>query len=37
MTDAKKLALILAILRAAVANGDARARVLADVEEVARG
>jgi len=37
MTDAQRLALILAILRAAVASGDARARVLADVEEVARG
>lgn len=37
MTDAQKLASILAILRAAVASGDARARVLADVEEVARG
>ena len=35
--DAQKLATILAILRAAVASGDARARVLADVEEVARG
>lgn len=37
VTDAQKLATILAILRAAVASGDARARVLADVEEVARG
>jgi len=37
VTDAQKLAAILAILRAAVASGDARARVLADVEEVARG
>ena len=37
MTDAQKLARILAILRAAVASGDARARVLAEVEEVARG
>lgn len=32
----QKLATILAILRAAVASGDARARVLADVEEVLR-
>jgi len=37
MTDAQRLALILAILRAAVASGDARARVLAEVEEVASG
>ncbi len=37
VSDAQKLASILAILRAAVASGDARARVLADVEEVARG
>jgi len=37
VSDAQKLARILAILRAAVASGDARARVLADVEEVARG
>ena len=37
VTDAQRLARILAILRAAVASGDARARVLADVEEVARG
>ena len=37
LTDAQRLAAILAILRAAVASGDARARVLADVEEVARG
>ena len=36
MTDAQKLAIILSIIRAAVANGDARARVLADAEEVAR-
>ena len=36
LTDAQKLASILAILRAAVASGDARARVLADVEEVLR-
>ena len=34
---AQRLAAVLAILRAAVASGDARARVLADVEEVARG
>ena len=37
MTDAQRIARILSILRAAVANGDARARVLADAEEVARG
>lgn len=37
LTDAQRLALIMAILRAAVASGDARARVLADAEEVARG
>ena len=34
---AQRLAAVLAIPRAAVASGDARARVLADVEEVARG
>jgi hypothetical protein len=37
MTDAQRLARILAILRAAVVGGNARACVLAEVEEVARG
>ena len=35
MTDAQRLAAVLALLRARVASGDVRACVLRDVERVA--